>query len=159
MIGVNNPFFGKKHTEETKKIIKEKRKLQKMRKGFTVTEKTRKKISNSRYGKYKGKENKNWKGGISPLIVKIRGLIQNKEWIRNVFKKDNFTCKMCNKRGLILEAHHINMLTKIVRTNNIKSEEDAINCSELWDISNGITLCKECHLKETNKQRKKWLKK
>jgi len=30
MKGENNPWFGKKHTEKTKKIIKEKRKLQKM---------------------------------------------------------------------------------------------------------------------------------
>jgi hypothetical protein len=29
MKGINNPFYGKKHTEETIKIIKEKRKLQK----------------------------------------------------------------------------------------------------------------------------------
>jgi len=25
--------------------------------------------------------------------------------------------------------------------------EQAVNCEELWNINNGITLCKECHKK------------
>lgn len=30
--------------------------------------------------------------------------------------------------------------------------EDAVNCNILWDISNGETLCKNCHRKITNEQ-------
>ena len=72
MKGINNPFYGKKHTEETIKIIKEKRKLQKMsdeqkerlrnkwkgeeNPGKNKSEETKKKISDSRKGKFKGKD-------------------------------------------------------------------------------------------------------
>ena len=32
-----------------------------------------------------------------------------------------------------------------IEENNIKTLIDAVNCNELWFITNGITLCVNCH--------------
>ena len=53
----------------------------------------------------------------------------------------------CDKIEKSLHAHHIKKFSKIIKEFNIKILEDAINCKELWDINNGITLCKKCHEK------------
>ena len=55
-----------------------------------------------------------------------------KEWIRNVFKRDNYTCQCCGKRGGNLNAHHLY---------NFAEYEDL-----RYDTENGITLCEQCHL-------------
>lgn len=39
----------------------------------------------------------------------------------------------------------IKSLKEIIKNNKLKNSADAIKCKELWDINNGITLCKECH--------------
>lgn len=53
------------------------------------------------------------------------------EWRKEVFKRDNYTCKSCNTVGGKLNAHHIN---------------DYVNFPEQrLDLNNGITLCNICH--------------
>ncbi len=90
-----------------------------------------------------------WKGGISKLTDKIRKIDEYKEWRFSIYKRDWFICKMpsCDKIEKSLHAHHIKKFSKIIKEFNIKILEDAINCKELWDINNGITLCKKCHEK------------
>ena len=56
-------------------------------------------------------------------------------------------CQNCKKRGGDLESHHIKSFSLIIEENNIKSLEDALMCSELWNINNGRTLCIPCHNK------------
>ena len=104
---------------------------------------TRIKMSNSK----KGKKSHFWKGGINPLIIKIRRCFEYRQWRSDVFTRDNFTCQECNQKGLYLEAHHIKSFSKIIEENNIKTFEEALNCEELWNINNGLTLCKDCHNK------------
>ena len=90
-------------------------------------------------------ENPNWKGGITSINKYIRS---NKNTIINrnvVFKRDNYTCQKCDKRGCYIEAHHINFVSKIIRNYNIKTFEEADKCEELWDIDNLVTLCRKCH--------------
>lgn len=56
-----------------------------------------------------------------------------KEWRKAVFERDNYTCQCCGKRGGKLRAHHI---------------ERYRNCIEKRTVlSNGVTLCDECHKK------------
>ena len=55
-----------------------------------------------------------------------------KEWVRKVFKRDNYTCQCCGKHGGDLNAH---------RLYNFSEYEDL-----RYDVDNGITFCKECHL-------------
>lgn len=59
------------------------------------------------------------------------------KWRKGVFKRDNYTCIKCNSK-LNIQAHHIKEWSK---------------CIELrFELSNGITLCHECHQKEHNRK-------
>lgn len=58
---------------------------------------------------------------------------QYRNWRTEVLKRDNFTCQKCGKRGA-LHVHHI--------------KHWADNVKYRFDVENGITLCKDCHLAE-----------
>lgn len=122
------------------------------------SEESRKKMSISRKGKpspLKGKKNikttgeknKNWKGGISPINKRIRNSSEYSIWRYNIFQRDDYTCKECKKRGVKMVVHHLNPFCEILKENKINSIKKAIYCRQLWDESNGITLCNECHYK------------
>lgn len=110
--------------------------------------------NNCNYGKGKyGKENPNWKGGITPLCEQIRHSEKYNEWRLAVFTQDNFTCQDCgSKISGTLNAHHIKEFIKILRENNITTFEQALTCERLWDVNNGITLCEDCHIERHAKQ-------
>jgi len=78
--------------------------------------------------KRKGDKSPSWKGNL-PNRDK-RSLNEYREWRFSVFKRDAFLCQRCFiKRDV--EAHHI----KNWKDNELLRHE----------ISNGITLCKQCH--------------
>lgn len=95
--------------------------------GTKASPETRAKLSAMR----QGKNNSNWKGGISTSRDKLRGSTEFKEWRIAVFERDNYTCQKCGVRGGELNAHHIIHL--------------ALDVSKATDVDNGITLCVECH--------------
>lgn len=97
--------------------------------------------------KVSGKQNGNWKGGISSLNHSIRTSNEYYEWRLQIFGRDNFTCQYCGVRGTYLEAHHIKSFNEIIKEYNIKNSDDALNCKILWDLNNGITYCVNCHNK------------
>jgi len=101
----------------------------------------------------KKENNPAWKGGITPLTQTIRHCTQYIEWRKLIFQRDDFTCGHCLVRGGKLHAHHIKRFSKIIEENHITTLEDAIGCATLWDIDNGITLCKKCHKKEHSKEK------
>ena len=78
-----------------------------------------------------GEESANWRGGSTPELKRIRNSNQYQEWREFVFKRDDYTCQCCGKRGVTLNAHHI--------------ESFADNEDLRFDVNNGITLCEECH--------------
>ncbi|HEC64125.1 MAG TPA: hypothetical protein ENI23_02395 [bacterium] len=53
-----------------------------------------------------GKNNSNWKGGITPKNKKARNCSESKEWRWSVFKRDGYTCRGCYKKGSHLHAPH-----------------------------------------------------
>lgn len=63
------------------------------------------------------------------------------EWRRMVYKRDNWTCQKCGKRGngAYLNAHHIIPFS--------------VDKSLRFEITNGVTLCKKCHIKEHRRLR------
>jgi hypothetical protein len=88
-----------------------------------------------------------WKGGITPVVMQIRNSLKMRQWVSDIFHRDDFTCQECFIRGSKLNAHHIKSFSKIYSDNNIKNLEEALDCAELWDLNNGQTLCVECHKK------------
>lgn len=95
--------------------------------------------------KIRGVNHYRWKGGISNLNASIRLMSENRKWMDAVKERDG-KCQSC---GTIdnLESHHIVTIAEMIERYDIKSREDARNCQQFWDISNGITLCRRCHYK------------
>ena len=63
---------------------------------------------------------------------RIRQSAAMKAWRLKVLKRDNFTCQKCGAKGY-LEAHHIKPFAYFPALR--------------FDINNGQTLCKSCHMK------------
>jgi len=97
---------------------------------------------------HRGERSHLWKGGITPLNKQIRSSFKNRQWRSDVFTRDDFTCQNCNQQGGKLNAHHIKPFAQIISENHIKTFIQAMECEELWNINNGITLCKDCHKTE-----------
>ena len=75
--------------------------------------------------------------------------MEYREWRKIVFARDNWTCTSCGSSiSGKLEAHHLRPFYIILAENNIKSLNEALLCKCLWDVTNGTTLCHDCH-KET----------
>ena len=113
--------------------------------GYKHSEKAKIKISKAHIGKKLGKNNPMWKGGITPLRPHIRNSFKYKQWRNNVFIRDNYTCQICGIKNDYLEAHHIKVFSKMLEEYKIKTLEEALECEELWNINNGLTLCLKCH--------------
>lgn len=83
----------------------------------------------------KGEKNPNWKGGITPVNKAIRSSFEYKEWRKSVFSRDDWTCQECGLRGdkVYLHADHIKPFAYFPELR--------------LDLSNGRTLCVDCHKK------------
>jgi len=115
--------------------------LSQLRKGKHHSWEAKKKISEAQ----KGELHYNWQGGITSLYLQIRHCFEYRQWRSDVFTHDDFTCQECGKRGGNLQAHHTKSFSSIIQFYEITTLEEALECVELWNINNGITLCKECH--------------
>ena len=100
-----------------------------------------------RFTKCSGENHWNWKGGVSVLNHLIRNLPEMTEWRNSIFKRDNYTCQKCEQYGGKLNADHIKPFSFILKEDEISTIQKALDCKELWDTSNGRTLCIECHRK------------
>lgn len=87
--------------------------------------------------KVRGANSNFWKGGVSKINrserANIMGTLEYKNWRRAVFERDNFTCVWCNRKGIYLNADHIKPFAYFPELR--------------FDISNGRTLCVDCHKK------------
>jgi 5-methylcytosine-specific restriction endonuclease McrA len=153
-VGKDNPFYGKKHTDESRKKMSEshkgiqkgkdhpmygrkhteesKRKMSESSKGQIISEETRRKISEST----KREKSHLWRGGKS---FELYGIEFDKELRNRIRERDNFTCQECGfvENGRRLCVHHI----------------DYNKCNN--KLNNLISLCMSCHMK-TNFKREKW---
>lgn len=106
--GKNNSFYGKKHDEFTKKKISE-----------AAKKRTGERNPNYRHGNYKRR-------------TKDHLISEFSSFKTACFERDNYTCKICNKRGgLTLNAHH-----KIPYW---------VCQDSYFDLDNLMTCCKSCH--------------
>jgi hypothetical protein len=99
----------------------------------------------ARAEKTRGENHYRWKGGTSKLNRSIRLMTEHRKWSDQVMDRDA-ACMHCGATKN-LEAHHVKSFAKILKDNNIQDRNQARACPELWDISNGLTLCAECHCK------------
>ncbi len=102
----------------------------------------------------RGENSGKWKGGITPLLLQIRNCFEYRVWRSDVFTRDDYICQLCGLRGVEIHAdHYPKKFSTIFYENKITSLEQALACEEFWNINNGRTLCKPCHLEETKKNR------
>ncbi len=150
----NNPFKGKQHSIETRKILSEKRKgKSSWNKG--LTKETDSRVLKNGLGTSKTKKlnvenisgvnNPNYKHGKAKDNLRFAGLSKH-EWINKylpfrmtVLTRDCFGCWKCNNifSPKQLQVHHL--------VSKAKHPE------YLYDEMSCITLCKECH-KEFHKR-------
>ena len=93
---------------------------------------------------FSGKNHPRWKGD-SPLRKAIRGLFEYRQWRSDVMTRDKFSCVWCGSKENLEVDHFPRRFIDIFRKYEISNTEEAIKCSELWNINNGRTLCKNCH--------------
>lgn len=121
-------------------------------KGRKHTEKTKRKMSKSR----SGNKHWNWKGGRSSFYMRIRNSLKMQEWRQSIFIRDNFTCQKCgDNTGGNLEAHHKKSFNELLEEVKkylplLDLYEAAMIYAPMWNISNGKTLCEDCHKKTKN---------
>ena len=137
--GQKGYWTGKKRDTKTKEKIGVKltgRKLSKRTKE-KMSEVGKRNETGKRFPDNSGENNPNWKGGISR--DKHSWNKRYKNWRSKVFERDNWTCQTCGVRSL--EPHHIKGWAKYPKLR--------------YKISNGITLCRECHKLTDNYKNKK----
>ena len=78
-----------------------------------------------------GESNHLWKGGNSKHYKTGYYSFEYKQWRLLVFERDGYQCQGCANVGGYLTAHHIKSFAKFPKLR--------------FGVSNGITLCEECH--------------
>lgn len=81
--------------------------------------------------KMRGENHWNWKGGVGRHKRNYASKqVEYKNWRKDVFRKDNWTCVNCgNKKDIV--AHHIKSWFKFPELRYV--------------VDNGLTVCKSCH--------------
>ena len=117
-------------------------------KGLHLPEEMKVKISISRKGKsagenhplwgkgnpnVRGDKNNNWRGGVTSENEKVRKSAKYILWRKAIFERDGYCCQVCGIIGGALQADHISPFWAFPDLR--------------FDLNNGRTLCKPCHLK------------
>lgn len=105
--------------------------------GRKVSEEGRKNMSKAAKKRVKDGTCNLWKGGVREKNSKERRIIMDsfeyKEWRKNVFTRDNYTCQICGTHGVAVQADHIMPFAEYPELRT--------------ELSNGRTLCVPCHKK------------
>lgn len=156
MAGEKHPFWGKKRPLITIQRMSTSNRG-KHHSPTTEFKKGQPKLQNG-YRFPKGNLNPSWSGGnYGTLRHKLMSLFEYQEWRRQIFKRDDYSCQICGVRGIkTLRANHIKKYIDIIEINNIQSVEQALLCSELWNLINGITICQQCDYSVVMSHEQEW---
>lgn len=80
-----------------------------------------------------GENHYNWRGGVTPLNIKIRHSGKYIKWRNEVLKRDKRTCQECGETNGRIEVDHIKPFSLFPELR--------------LELSNGRTLCIRCHRK------------
>lgn len=138
-LGSLNPRFGKPgtrigstHTNEAKVKIKEARAKQVFTPEHNLA--TSKRLLKEWSDGTRKKEYLTWYiDGRHSGKTSIKQSHEYKVWRKSVFEKNCYTCQVCKQRGGELQADHI--------------KPQSIFPELRFDLNNGRTLCRPCHLK------------
>jgi len=86
-------------------------------------------------------------GTVRPIAIKIRKMQEYAVWRKAVVSRDCSSCAICHTPLPEEEVyvHHIKFLSRIIREYGISNQPQARACPILWDQSNGLALCIDCH--------------
>lgn len=105
----------------------------------------------SNMSRRRGPETSAWKGGLLAENLSVRGSRKYQEWKQTVFMRDDFTCKNCGALGGEINAHHIKPFSEFISEIKVilpllSIQEAAQIYTPMWDLNNGVTLCRDCHM-------------
>ena len=105
----------------------------KINEGRFLTDDIKKKISKANKGRLSGSNNPNYNPKMTDEErERGRKILGYQEFIKEVYKRDNYTCQRCgDNKGGNLVAHHLNGY------DTFKEQRTEVN--------NGVTLCNVCH--------------
>lgn len=99
----------------------------------------------ARGAKVRGPLSPRWKGGPKRLNLSVRRMTEYRRWAGAVVARDG-KCVDCGSAHNI-EADHVKGLAELLVEHRVTNRDEARQCSALWDVSNGRTLCEGCHYK------------
>lgn len=91
-----------------------------------------------------GEKSPAWRGGITPIHAAIRSSFEYEEWRVAVLERDLYTCQICFEIGGKLNVDHIKRFADYPELR--------------LELSNGRTLCENCHRKTDTYGNKKQIK-
>jgi 5-methylcytosine-specific restriction endonuclease McrA len=135
----------------TRYWLGKKRSFPNRKKPIPITDEHRRKISEALKGRtpwnkgksvdYSGEKHHAWIDGRSRERDQARSTDMThanyREWRRQVFKRDSWTCRVCSSK-LAIKAHHIKPYSQFLELR--------------YELDNGITLCNLCHKKTLGKE-------
>jgi len=84
------------------------------------------------------------------FVAKLRSSADYLRWKQARLDIDNYTCKVCEETNNLTVHHKISIydFVKKYGLNKNKIEKDCL----FYDLNNGVTLCRACHLNEHRKK-------
>lgn len=150
MSGKNNSNYGKHHSKEVCEIIRQ------ANLGREHSNETKEKLRASQLERKIGGF---WNGAVDSIVNTNDYEILHQEirhsqkyiieWREFIYERDGykdfFTGEISNSSGNLV-AHHLKSFSIICKENIIKTMQDAINCKDLWNVNNGVTMLKKYHV-------------
>lgn len=93
-------------------------------------------------GDHTGINHHNWKGGITDQRNKDRNTLEQRQWRKAIFQRDNYTCILCGGRGGNLIADHYPYPFYKYPNKRL-------------DLNNGRTICEKCNYIKTYKEKER----
>lgn len=100
-------------------------------------------LSDVAKGRWRGENNPNWKGGMKRESLVPRFNYDYETWRRQIKRKFNFTCIMCDKK--------LNQVCECCGQKSLSYSHHIKQVNEFpelaTDVNNGFLLCYQCHQK------------